>query len=1349
MKTNAVRHCRILSALRRAVLLLAAFAFATAARAGTFSTAAWTDDASTGIATGRTLWAYHFGATTTATFNGVTTPGFAGPNASNSHFDLTGMTSFFNADTNNVTGTGGAVMAHDFVYGGTPAIIVKNLTVGRNYVVSFFSVGWQADSGVDFRNVTFSSGADSQLVKQDQFGSDNGIRVDYAFTATAATRAITIAVANGNGATFHLYGLALQRPPPVTNTNDGGAGSLRQALLDAASYAGADTVMFDAGLNGSTITLLSEIVSNDASGAVSIDASTLPAGLTIDGGPNANRILSVSAGRNVSLTGVTLTGGNGGGAAQGGNGGAIVNFGTLALTRCTLSGDTSGSGGAILNDGGTLTLTQCTLSANSATRGGAIFQTTGTLTLTQCTLSANQANGISGGAIYNQTGALTLTQCTFSGNQASGSGGAIHHQTGALTLTQCTVSGNQGDFGGAIYNGGQVTLTNSIVTGNTPIFAGPDIYGNTVTPTGVNFIGDTTGSGLSAGPTILTTAANGPIKLAPLGNYGGPRQTMALMPGSPAIDAVTAGNEIPGLTTDQRGFPRNVDGDGTGGAAPDLGAVELSRVVVTTGADQLDVPAGAQTSLREAIRDGADLVAFDAALSGQTATLTSALGGEIVVGKNVTIDASGLPGGLTIDGGAGTNRIFSVGSGKSLALLGLTLTGGNGSGLAQNGNGGAIVNFGTLALTRCTLAGNVGDNAGAILNDGGALTLTQCTLSGNQTSGVGGAIFQTTGMATLTQCTLFGNQTSRFGGAIDKQNGALTLAHCTVSGNQGVSGGAIYNSGPITLINSIVAGNTASASPPDITTSFFLDITPTGVNFIGDPAGSGLTANSTILTTAANGPINLTPLGSNGGPTKTVVPRPGSPAIDGASFIAAVTTDQRGFPRPVENGPSGELPDIGAVEVQTAVVTTAADELNTPASGGAGISLREALRDGADRIVFTGTFSGEILLGSPLEVAKYVTIDASAFAAGITVNGGDAVRGFHIAPGVSASFIRLTITNCVAASSGFPAGYGGGIYVEGALTLTECILQGCGAYVGAGAYVANNGAASLTLHRSTVWGNGADFGGGIQNEGTLIAHGSTFAGNSATPEGGAISAPFGKPVTLKHCTVSRNTAGTGGGVAGSNLTLENSILSGNTATTGPNATTAPTLIGTNIVGPDPVLAPPSDYGGPTQTMALRPGSPARDAATGSTIITDQRGFPLVGTPDIGAYEAGTLANYNAYIWESLPTAGNGLFHDPLHAATFDFDGDGVTNGHEYLALTDAADPTSYLRITQLVRAGNDLQFTFPSVLGRNYTFEHSPDLAAWTPIGAVFPGPGGPFTLTYTNFFTGKQKLFLRARVGP
>ena len=98
------------------------------------------------------------------------------------------------------------------------------------------------------------------------------------------------------------------------------------------------------------------------------------------------------------------------------------------------------------------------------------------------------------------------------------------------------------------------------------------------------------------------------------------------------------------------------------------------------------------------------------------------------------------------------------------------------------------------------------------------------------------------------------------------------------------------------------------------------------------------------------------------------------------------------------------------------------------------------------------------------------------------------------------------------------------------------------------------------------------------------------------------------------------------------------------------------------------LAPFSNYGGPTKTMALLPTSPARHAATNSTITSDQRGFPIVGVPDIGAYEAGTLLDYDAWVWETFPT--NATPAQRLAAA--DYDGDGRLNVTEYAALTSGS-----------------------------------------------------------------------------
>src|SRR5205823_6602304 len=91
---------------------------------------------------------------------------------------------------------------------------------------------------------------------------------------------------------------------------------------------------------------------------------------------------------------------------------------------------------------------------------------------------------------------------------------------------------------------------------------------------GHNLIGNATNCTISG---VTTGNKTGNPGLAPLGNYGGPTQTHALLPGSQAIDAgdpagCTGYNGI--LTTDQRGAPRAFDGDGNGSAICDMGAFE-------------------------------------------------------------------------------------------------------------------------------------------------------------------------------------------------------------------------------------------------------------------------------------------------------------------------------------------------------------------------------------------------------------------------------------------------------------------------------------------------------------------------------------------------------------------------------------------------------------------------------------------------------------------------------------------------------------------------------------------------------------------------------------------------------
>ena len=127
-----------------------------------------------------------------------------------------------------------------------------------------------------------------------------------------------------------------------------------------------------------------------------------------------------------------------------------------------------------------------------------------------------------------------------------------------------------------------MTLGNTIVAENTAATSGPDGFG-TFASQGNNLIGETDGSSGWVGSDLTGTIAQ-PLNplLAPLGNYVGPTQTMALLPGSPAIDAGNNALIPPGVTTDQRDLPRIVNG------VVDIGAFESSQftIEVTSGSGQ-------------------------------------------------------------------------------------------------------------------------------------------------------------------------------------------------------------------------------------------------------------------------------------------------------------------------------------------------------------------------------------------------------------------------------------------------------------------------------------------------------------------------------------------------------------------------------------------------------------------------------------------------------------------------------------------------------------------------------------------------------------------------------------------
>jgi len=334
----------------------------------------------------------------------------------------------------------------------------------------------------------------------------------------------------------------------VTNTNDSGAGSLRDALASAGA---GDTIEFSV---SGTITLASQL--------------TISQNLTINGtgksiiidGNNAYRVFCVTA--------------------------ATVNF--IALTiQHGQTGETCGSntnfGGGIYNDVGTMNITNSILSANqSISFGGAIFNGVGTMNITNSTLSGNSAAD-SGGGIYNDVGTMNITNSTLSGNSTPISRGGGIYSLGTLKLLNSTLSGNSSSEGGGIYyRKGTAEVQNTIIAENTGI--GPNLYnkGPSFTSLGNNLIGDDDGgNGFTNGVNgDLVGDSISPLDplLGALSNNGGTTQTMALLAGSPAIDAGddTACAASPVNAVDQRGTARPQ------GTHCDIGAFEVVASATTS-----------------------------------------------------------------------------------------------------------------------------------------------------------------------------------------------------------------------------------------------------------------------------------------------------------------------------------------------------------------------------------------------------------------------------------------------------------------------------------------------------------------------------------------------------------------------------------------------------------------------------------------------------------------------------------------------------------------------------------------------------------------------------------------------
>jgi CSLREA domain-containing protein len=730
-----------------------------------------------------------------------------------------------------------------------------------------------------------------------------------------------------------LVSEAVAATQTVTNTNDSGPGSLREAIETAEP---GDVIVFAANARGT-------IVLDESNGGLIIDKA-----LTITG-PGANR-LTISGDFSVAvffvtaspvkISGLRIIQGNlfdddgagllntgdltltdcvfSGNEVSDGVGGAIANEGTLAITNCIIA-DNEGDGGGGVANSGTLTITDSQLIRNASDEGGGLLNR-GQATITRSTLWNNSAD--SGGGIFNGLSAgLVLINSTVSGNRApetefafdEGEGGGITN-LGRLSINSSTIfgnrAGNEGSSaargGGVLTSSGAVTIANSIIAGNSANDA-PDVAG-TFTSSGYNLIGIASGgSGFSRAKQdqFGTTASPLDARLGPLANYGGPTPTHALLSGSPALDK---GKSF-GFRTDQRGRKRPVDlpaiPNAPGGDGSDIGAFERATVtappttlIVNTTNDNDDGSCTlAHCSLREAINDAntlpdANTILFRPDVRG-TITLRQ---GQFDLISDVTIMGPGA-GDLTVSGD-NANRIFNI-QGVSVEIVGLTIA----NGFVFDEDGGGIFNTGDLTLRECVLRDNSievnfdGGLGGGLYHTDGTLKIINSAITGNEAV-FGGGFFSTMGDVYVIRSTISNNNASRGGGILhDLQK--LIIGNSTISANEARIGGGVFATGNATIHNSTFSGNLAFEGG-----GLFMQ---GGVELIGNTItrnsgfGGGVDAFGTIR--CGNNII-----AGNG------TPGVGSPDITGGGFtsrgfnLIGVATGDEGFDQPSDQSGTANAP---------------------------------------------------------------------------------------------------------------------------------------------------------------------------------------------------------------------------------------------------------------------------------------------------------------------------------------------------------------------------------------------------------------------------------------------------------
>jgi hypothetical protein len=789
------------------------------------------------------------------------------------------------------------------VVGSGAGVFLDANNVAGNSVVAVNAAGIT----VKLTNLTLRNGTNNTA-----FGG--GLRVQ---AGTAITKDVNISgskSALGAGAVVY---------PAATLTMDGGtiSGNSGATTGGGGIYNGGTTNLTNVTISGNS----------GASGAGLYDAAG--ATLTVNGGSIASNTASLVAGGVYALGTTNLSNVNvhDNTAIQGG--GAVVgNAATLTVTGGAISNNTAtaaalgqGWGGGVYVVGktgttpataaGVLNISGTTLNSNLASGGafaaaglGGAILSSGTLTIDGASFSGNRATGTGslgglGGAIYHGGSAPAVPQMTITntailgGGVTNAVGGGAIAAANDFTATGLTVSGNVAQLGGGIFSSANTSLTNSTVTLNKATHPSAAIGG------GIDVVR----------PSASTTST------VTLDNTNVTNNTSAVYGGGLGIGF--------GVTTEIRNGSK-VDGNIAiqGAGVQNYGALTVRASSVSS--NNASYQGGGIYNGSAVATETPSLTLVNAAIDDNTA---ASGGGGLVSIKGATLTSTNghVNGNSAIGGGGLALGDFAPATFDGTDFIGNT---------ASNLGGGAILSSGTLSIAHSTLGDNVAAHTtgstgvGAAVYSGSStasavtsLKIKSSLISGNEAyAGAAILTFSTgtgaTNKSSIDNTTITGNTNSSNVGSIEQFH-PLTITNSTITNNTavGAGSGALYLAAPtqVGVAGTILSGN----SGPECTGGAVTD----GGHNLSDPSDSscGFTPAKNDIAAAPQ----LGTLANNGGPTRTFLPGPASPALDKVSATTATglsdaitgnaitlcgsgDKDQRDIARP-----QGAKCDIGAVEV--------------------------------------------------------------------------------------------------------------------------------------------------------------------------------------------------------------------------------------------------------------------------------------------------------------------------------------------------------------------------------------------------------------------------------------------------